>query len=125
MEYRSEWLEVDAVDSPRLEALLQAREAGACDFVLVDVRELFEYEAAHLPGVDLLRPTSRFQAWAQELIDLSRQQPVILTCRTGNRTGQVQQILQANGAEQLIDHRGGIMQWHGEIIRNDSAEGVA
>ncbi len=124
MEYQGEWLETDAVDSARLEALLKARSAGECDFMLVDVREPFEYEAAHLPGVDLLRPTSRFQAWAQELIDLSRQRPVILTCRTGNRTGQVQQILKANGAGQLIDHRGGIMQWRGEIVRNDSAKGV-
>ena len=125
MEYRSEWLETEAVDSARLEALLKDRSAGECDFVLVDVREPFEYEEAHLPGVDLLRPTSRFQAWAQELIELSRQRPVILTCRTGNRTGQVQQILNANGAGRLIDHRGGIMQWRGEIVRNDSAKGVS
>ncbi len=124
MEYRSEWLETDAVDSARLEALLKARSAGECDFVLVDVREPFEYEAGHLPGVDLLRPTSRFREWAKELIDLSRQRPVILTCRTGNRTGQVQQILQAKGAGRLIDHRGGIVQWRGEIVRNDSAKGV-
>jgi len=124
MEDQSEWLETDAVDSARLEALLQARSAGECDFMLVDVREPFEYEEAHLPGVDLLRPTSRFQAWAQELIDLSRQRPVILTCRTGNRTGQVQQILKANGAGRLIDHRGGIVRWRGEIVRGDSTKGV-
>ncbi|ADV46898.1 rhodanese-like domain-containing protein [Nitratifractor salsuginis] len=109
------WLEGDAVNSAQLEALLAAREAGACDFLLVDVREPYEYEEAHIPGVDLLRPTSRFQEWAGELIELSRQKPVILTCRTANRTGQVQQIMKQHGAGKLIDHRSGIMSWHGPV----------
>lgn len=109
------WLEGHAVNSGQLEALLEARKGGACDFLLVDVREPYEYQEAHIPGVDLLRPTSRFQEWAGELIELSRQKPVILTCRTANRTGQVQQILMQHGAGKLIDHRGGIMSWHGPV----------
>ncbi|WP_456456190.1 rhodanese-like domain-containing protein [Nitratifractor sp.] len=111
-------LEGDAVNSMELEALLEARKKGEADFMLVDVREVFEYEQGHLPGVDLLRPTSTFSDWAAELIEMSRRKPVVLTCRTGNRTGQVQRILVQNGAEKLIDHRGGIMAWQGEVVRD-------
>ncbi len=115
MEWKREWLESSAINSRQLEALLKAREAGECDFVLVDVREAFEYEEAHIPGVDLLRPTSRFQEWAGEIIELSAHKPVILTCRTGNRTAQVQRILTGHGAKQLIDHLNGIMSWHAAV----------
>lgn len=111
-------LQNDALSSAELETLLEARKKGEVEFVLVDVREPFEYDEGHLPGVDLLRPTSTFGDWAAELIEMSRQKPVILTCRTGNRTGQVQRVLLQNGAERLIDHRGGIMAWHGEIVRD-------
>jgi len=111
-------LQKEAVNSAELEVLLEARKKKEAEFVLVDVREPFEYEEGHLPGVDLLRPTSTFGDWAAELIEMSRRKPVILTCRTGNRTGQVQRILLQNGAEKLIDHRGGIMAWRGEVVRD-------
>ena len=108
-------LEGERVSSAELEKLLEARKAGECDFILIDVREPYEYEAEHIPGVDLLRPTSRFREWAQELAEMSRQKPVVLTCRTANRTGQVQQLLKRMGAGQVIDHSGGIMAWHGVV----------
>ncbi len=113
-------LQKDQISSLELESLLKARGNNECDFILVDVREIYEYEEEHIEGVDLLRPTSRFQDWAKELIDLSKDNTIILTCRTGNRTGQVQRILKGNGAKSIIDHQGGIMGWHNDVIYNDS-----
>ena len=114
-------LQGERVSSGELEKLLEARKEGECDFLLVDVREAYEYEAAHIVGVDLLRPTSRFREWASELAELSSEKPVILTCRTANRTGQVQQLLRRMGAEQVIDHSGGIVSWRGEVERGSYA----
>lgn len=111
----NELLEKEWVDSHELESLLEARKSGECTFLLVDVREPYEYEEMHIVGVDLLRPTSRFREWAQELADLSRETPLVLTCRTANRTGQVQQLLKRMGGERVVDHRSGIMTWHGEV----------
>ncbi|WP_457606593.1 rhodanese-like domain-containing protein [Nitratifractor sp.] len=105
----------ERVDSAQLEQLLEARKAGECDFLLVDVREPFEYEAGHIPGVDLLRPTSRFQEWAKPLVEEYADRVLILTCRTANRTGQVQRTLQKLGHPRVIDHSGGILSWRGEI----------
>ncbi len=115
MEWQKEWLEGDAVDSSQLEALLRAREKGEADFLLVDVREPWEYEMGHIPGVDLLRPTSAFRDWAGTLGDEAGGKPIILTCRTANRTAQVQMILQRMGVPGVINHLGGIMSWKGEI----------
>jgi len=114
MEY-AKLLEGERIGSAELEKLLEARKAGECDFILVDVREPYEYEAEHISGVDLLRPTSRFREWAQELAELSHQKPVVLTCRTANRTGQVHQLLKRMGAGQVVDHLGGIMDWRGAV----------
>jgi len=110
-----ELLNQENVDSAQLEALLKARKSGECDFVLVDVREPFEYEAGHIKGVDLLRPTSSFQSWAKELAEDMRDKVLIITCRTANRSYQVQQILKKMGHPKVIDHSGGIMAWRGDI----------
>jgi len=108
-------LRKERINSEELERLLEARAKGECDFLLVDVREPYEYEAGHIVGVDLLRPTSLYRNWVQELTERSREIPLILTCRTANRTGQVQQLLKRMGAERVVDHAGGILAWHGEV----------
>ncbi len=110
-------LEKSDISSEELEALLKAREEGKVAFVLVDVREDMEYEAGHIKGVDMLKPTSLFQQWAQELINEMHDQKVIFTCRTGSRSGQVRHILAQNGLAGAINHYGGIMSYRGEIER--------
>ena len=115
MEWSERWLEGEAVDSAQLEALLKAREAGEADFLLVDEREPWEYEMGHIPGVDLLRPTTAFRGWARELVEATKERPVILTCRTANRTGTLQPLLQRMGHPRIINHLGGIVAWHGPV----------
>ncbi len=105
------------VSSEELEALLKAREEGRIDFLLVDVREQMEYDAGHIKGVDMLKPTSLFQQWAQGLLDETQEKKVIFTCRTGSRSGQVQYIFAQNGHKGAINHSGGIMSYHGEVER--------
>jgi len=105
------------IDSPELERLLEARKNGEVDFVLIDIREPYEYEAGHIVGVDYLLPTTQLQAWAGTLVERFGERPLILTCRTSNRTGQVQQILlQQFGMENVIDHVGGIVTYRGATV---------
>jgi rhodanese-related sulfurtransferase len=112
-----EILEKSTVDSEELEALLKARTEGEVDFLLVDVREEMEYEMGHIEGVDMLKPTSTFQAWAQELLDETKDKTGIFTCRTDNRSGQVQMIFQQHGHPRVINHLGGIVTYRGPIVR--------
>lgn len=102
-----------SVSSHELETLLKERAEGKVDFLLVDVREMMEYDSGHIEGVDILKPTSTFQSWGQEFLDSNKDKTVIFTCRTGNRSGQVQNVFKQNGMENVINHAGGIVSYHG------------
>ncbi len=110
-----ELLATDNINSENLETLLAARENGEADFLLVDVREDMEYKMGHLKGVDMLKPTSDFQSWAEALFEEVKDKVVIFTCRTGNRSGQVQNVFKRNGHPRVINHSGGIVSYRGEI----------
>ncbi|RUM72113.1 MAG: rhodanese-like domain-containing protein [Sulfurovum sp.] len=105
------------ISSQELEELLKAREEGKADFILVDVREPMEYEMGHIKGADMLKPTSTFPQWGQELFNETQGKKVIFTCRTGNRSAQVQHVFNQNGHEGAINHSGGIVTYQGEIER--------
>ena len=110
-------LEQTEINSQELTSLLEAREKGDVDFLLVDVREQYEYDAGHIKGVDLLKPTSSFQTWAQEMFDENQDKTIIFTCRTGSRSGQVQNVFRSNGHNNAINHYGGIVTYSGETER--------
>jgi rhodanese-related sulfurtransferase len=105
------------VNSLELQSLLEAREKGEADFILVDVREQYEYDSSHIKGVDLLKPTSSFQTWAEEVFNDTQDKTVIFTCRTGARSGQVQNVFRSNGHNKAINHYGGIVTYSGDTER--------
>jgi rhodanese-related sulfurtransferase len=102
------------ISSQELETLLKGREEGKVDFVLIDVREDMEYNMSHIKGVDMLKPTSTFQDWGQELFTTTQDKRVVFTCRTGSRSGQVASMFTQNGHKNAINHYGGIMSYRGE-----------
>ena len=113
----NEILQKSNISSKELELLLKEREDGNTNFLLVDVREQMEYDAGHIKGVDLLKPTSIFQSWAEEFFNEIQDKTVIFTCRTGARSGQVAQVFQQNGHTKSINHVGGIMRYLGATER--------
>jgi rhodanese-related sulfurtransferase len=108
-------LEKRDVSSEELTSLLQARTDGKVNFILIDVRENMEYNMGHIKGVDMLKPTTSFQQWGQALFNETQDKTVIFTCRTGNRSGQIQNVFSQNGHKNVINHSGGIMAFSGEI----------
>ncbi len=110
-------LEKSDVNSEELTALLQARENGKVDFLLVDVREDMEYKMSHIKGVDMLKPTTTFQQWGQEFFEANKDKILVFTCRTGSRSGQVKNVFVQNGHKNVINHYGGIMSYRGDINR--------
>ncbi len=109
----SELLEQSTVSSRELEVLLEERTEGKADFLLVDVREMMEYDSGHITGVDILKPTSLFQSWSAEFLEQNKEKTVIFTCRSGNRSGQVQDVFKRNGMKNVINHNGGIISYSG------------
>ncbi len=80
------------------------------DFVLVDVREPFEFELAQIPGSRLI-PMNEIEA---RLAEIPKDKEVIVHCHTGGRSGRVTQFLRSKGyrARNLA---GGIAAWSEEI----------
>jgi len=112
-----ELLAKENITSEELEKLLEAREKGEADFLLVDVREQMEYDMGHIKGIDLLKPTSSFQQWAEDFLNENQERTVIFTCRTGSRSAQVQHVFKSNGMRNAVNHYGGIVTYRGHIER--------
>jgi len=109
------FLEKGYIDSEELHILLEERDVGKAEFVLVDVRESMEFNMGHIKGVDILQPTSSFNQWAQALFNNTKDKTVIFTCRTGNRSGQIQNLFRQHGHHGALNHFGGIVTYRGTI----------
>lgn len=87
--------------------LLDAGRAAA-----VDVREPDEYTVGHIPGAKLL-PLGQVANRAAEVLP-DKQAAWIIYCRTGRRSAEAVQKLEAQGYQNLYD-LGGILSWPYEI----------
>ncbi len=82
--------------------------------IVLDVRTTPEFVQAHLPGainIDFYGPTLR-----QELAELDRDAPVLLYCRSGNRSGNLHGLLAELGFRDVLDIQGGIIEWVNEEL---------
>jgi rhodanese-related sulfurtransferase len=77
------------------------------DVVLIDVREQFEYDEAHIPGVTLI-PLGEVP---DRMDEIPTDKTVIITCRSGNRSSQATDFLRQNGFTNLHNMDGGINAW--------------
>ena len=74
---------------------------------LIDVREPDEYAAGHIPGMTLI-PMGEV---ASRLTELPRDKEIIVTCRTGNRSSQIADLLREQGFTNVHNMTGGIVAW--------------
>lgn len=77
------------------------------DVVLIDVRETWEYEAAHIPDTTLL-PMSELQT---RLSEIPTDKTVLISCNSGNRSNQVTAFLTQQGYTNVHNVLGGIQAW--------------
>lgn len=77
------------------------------DVFIIDVREQDEYDQWHIPGVTLM-PMSTFE---QNMDQLPTDKEIIVTCNSGNRSGQVTDFLLQNGYTNVHNMEGGIVEW--------------
>ncbi|MBU3916330.1 sulfurtransferase [bacterium] len=80
-------------------------------FQLVDVRQPEEYAKRHLPGAILL-PLSDLTA-GQGTLDMKK--PVLVYCRSGNRSLAAAQWLNSQDFSDVWNIEGGIQTWQGEV----------
>jgi sulfur-carrier protein adenylyltransferase/sulfurtransferase len=83
------------------------------DVVLVDVREPFEYEIAHIPG-SILIPMSEFQQRESEL-DRFKGKEIVVHCHVGGRSMQIAGYLRRKGFAKVKNLTGGIRAWATDV----------
>ncbi|MEU3447522.1 rhodanese-like domain-containing protein [Streptomyces thermolilacinus] len=94
---------------PRRLTPAQARQRTAHgQAALLDVRETYEWAAGHAPGA-LHVPLTRLLAGAA-LPPSAQGRPIIVICRSGNRSRQAVEILADSGVE-ATDVTGGMIAW--------------
>ena len=101
---KSEGLPVNI--SPRKAAELHDEEKVA----IVDVRENWEYEAGHVPD-SILIPLGDLP---ERIDEVPRDRPVVLICRSGNRSGQALRFLESEGFDNVHNLVGGITAWEAQ-----------
>lgn len=87
------------------ETLRLMREAGA---QLIDVREPDEWAQAHIPDSSLM-PMGQLR-----VDELATDRPLVMVCRSGNRSMIAALQLQQAGFSQLYNLDGGLIAWSQE-----------
>ncbi|MDG5789194.1 rhodanese-like domain-containing protein [Evansella sp. AB-P1] len=98
---------IKQIDTEELKELVKSPEKGK---VIIDVRELDEYEAGHIPGVPLL-PMNTIPS----LLDgFDKNNEYVFICRSGNRSQNVSLYMKENGFDKVTNFNGGMLSWDGD-----------
>jgi len=97
--------ELDLADTIDVQTVASVKDRE--DVFVIDVREQWEYDEAHIPGVTLI-PMGEV---ANRLAEIPTDKEVIVTCRSGNRSGQITDFLRQQGFDNVHNMDGGILAW--------------
>ena len=89
---------------------VQAKIEAGEKIYLIDVREVSEVEAGHIPGITHI-PLGLLEFRMHEL---DKNIPYIMVCRSGGRSGQATAFLEAQGFN-VTNMSGGMLEWTGEV----------
>jgi molybdopterin/thiamine biosynthesis adenylyltransferase/rhodanese-related sulfurtransferase len=100
-------LDVPTITATELKTKIDRKEK----FVLVDVREPFEYDISRIPGSKLI-PLGELPA---RLSELDSADDIVLHCKVGGRSAKALRILQEAGFRKLNNLQGGITAWSDDV----------
>jgi len=100
-------MDVPTISPGELKAKLDRKDK----FVLVDVREPYEYEICSIPGSKLI-PLGELPA---RLSELDSADDIVLHCKVGGRSAKALRVLQEAGFRKLNNLKGGIAAWSEEV----------
>jgi rhodanese-related sulfurtransferase/rubrerythrin len=85
------------------------REKTTDEYCLLDVRQPAEYAEKHIPGAMLI-PLGQLQ---ERLTALDTAKPVIVYCRSGNRSSSAVGLLNGAGLDDVFNMEGGMLAYDG------------
>lgn len=98
---------VPGLSAPELHAKL----ARGDRFVLLDVREPFEYDICRIPGSRLI-PLGQLPSRMSELDSADE---IVLQCKSGVRSARALKLLSEAGFNKLFNLEGGILAWSDQV----------
>ncbi|MFM8373611.1 MAG: rhodanese-like domain-containing protein [Bacteroidota bacterium] len=90
-----------------VQELRQKLDSGE-QFLLLDVREPWEYEEFNVGGKLIPVGSLMNQMWELEEY---KDQPVVVHCRSGARSAMAQGLMMANGFTNVRNLKGGMLAW--------------
>jgi sulfur-carrier protein adenylyltransferase/sulfurtransferase len=93
---------------------LHERMQSGQPYVLLDVREPFEFELARIGGANLI-PLGELP---QRTNELDRESEIFVFCHSGTRSERAAEFLRAAGFPKVTNVAGGIDAWSEEIDPN-------
>jgi adenylyltransferase/sulfurtransferase len=97
----------------QLKDMLDARDRGESDFVLIDVREPNEWDIVSIPGAELI-PKGEFLN-GSALEKLPSDKPVVIHCKVGGRSAEVLAVVKGAGFADAVHVGGGVVAWVNQI----------
>ena len=91
-------------------------QSSETDALIIDVREVNEWTQMHAPGAVLV-PLGQLNGMVS---DLPRDRELLMMCRTGGRSQNATQFLQAQGFENVRNVSGGIAAWYNAGLPTES-----
>ena len=88
----------------------QLRDLQESGVTVVDVRTAREYEAGHVPGVTL-NIDFLSEDFLEKMRALNNEEPVVIYCAKGGRSGRASVMLQEAGFQVIYDYDGGFSDW--------------
>ena len=92
------------INVQELKRKLDAKE----DFILIDVRETYEYEEFNL-GAQLI-PLGEIPEAIADMAD-KKDAEIVVHCRSGARSGRAQQFMKSEGFTNVSNLEGGALAW--------------
>lgn len=88
--------------------LKERMDKGENSFILIDVREPVEHEEYNIGGE--LIPVGEVPARLEDLKQHADEE-IVVYCRSGNRSGQIQRYMEAAGFKNVRNLTGGMLAW--------------
>lgn len=92
-------------------ATLQQKLKNAEDIFLLDVRQVHEHAAYNIQGH--LIPLDELQ---HRMHEIPQDKPIIIYCRSGQRSGVATQMLQMHGFKDVKNLAGGMIAWQEQQV---------
>ncbi|MEH0157154.1 rhodanese-like domain-containing protein [Limibacter armeniacum] len=87
---------------------------------LVDVRTPEEFEEGTIEGAKLVN--FKQDDFMEQMNKLDKSKPVMVFCRSGNRSGKAAKMLKEAGFEQVYDLEGGYKAWKASDVDEEAAK---